>query len=134
MAAAKSSALFNPYQGKNITLPECPGQVNFDCGHVQVRWACTFFCLSALKISRTTHTSAYCREIEKFGHVTFVMGQVILGGHLSIGQVCFKLCSCPAYIAVAAQWPPTLMAQKLDHLRIKTTYCSTESLKQMFQK
>ncbi len=26
------------YQGKNITLPKRPGQVNFDCGHVHFRW------------------------------------------------------------------------------------------------
>ncbi len=57
-------------QGPTITLPERPGQVNFDCGHVDI--CCIgpagmyFFPLYFGKIAPTTHPSAQCREIAAF--------------------------------------------------------------------
>ncbi len=55
----RSTAYEMLIQGKNITLPECPGQVNFDCGHVY--FCCTgpagmYFFLSFGIKNFTCHT------------------------------------------------------------------------------
>ncbi len=54
-----SNAVDRYYQGKNIGLPECLGQVNFDCGHAD--FCCTglagmYFLLSFSIKNFTNHT------------------------------------------------------------------------------
>ncbi len=86
-------------QGKNITLPECPGQVNFDCGHVD--FCCTgpagmFFLLSFSIKNFTNHTHLCILPGNgKVWAYNFCNRAGNFLGYLSIGQVCFKLCSCP---------------------------------------
>ncbi len=85
-------------QGKNITLPECPGQVNFDCGHVD--FCCTgpvgmYFLLSFSIKSFTNHTHRHIAGKSKIWACNFCNEAGNFLGHPSIGQVCCKLCSCP---------------------------------------
>ncbi len=88
-------------QEHNTARPECPGQVNLDCGHVD--FCCTgpagmYFLLSFSIKNFTNHTHLYIlpgnRKVLACNFCTCCNGAGNFLGHLSIGQVCFKLCSC----------------------------------------
>ncbi len=89
-------------QGKNITLPECPGQVNFDCGHIYfLLYRSSGHVLSSLssvlKVSPTTYTCILLVLLgnRKVWASNFGNGAGNFLGHPSIGQVMFQVMFLP---------------------------------------